>query len=295
MFNIMPKEKNIELRFFKINYQHNFDYYTGKISPKQNFQNKLLNFFKNQNKKNIHFKYKGKEYQLCHIKVNEKKFIFGKLWKLKKKRGKDFPWNEKEKDYNIKPRVTDDFNFNYFYISLTTNHLVIQNQRGFSSKFCIQLMSNWFDKIMSMKEGIIFQSLKDKTKFINQLKEAYKITYAKFTVYPSNHDWEFISQSLDEELKKKKISKLTQEVESNQGMIFDTEKENILSAPLAQSLRGNGENPVIKIEDKEGNISIISNKIRVIRRQIKEMDKMKDSLKYHLKLLLKDYGENEKD
>ena len=270
----MAKKRSINLKFLKINYLNNLIYYSKGKHPKEVFTSKLKNFFKETFESNFIFKYEEMTYRFGALEIGEN-FIFGKLWKLKKKQDKDFPWNGK--DYDIKSQLEADYQFSYFYINTQKNHLIIEDEREFTSDKVICVLSTWFDSFHNIKDGLNLQYLKSQKDFIKELEDSYKIVYAKFVVYPSNLDFDNISEPLDESMHKFGISEMKQEMKSNDGIKMDLDKPNIFSSSLAQSLRGNGEDPEIRTKDKKGNISIISKKIKNIKRQIQGIKDLNNS------------------
>ena len=270
----MPKKSSINLKFLKINYLNNLIYFDGKNNPKQLFTNKLTNFFKENFETHTIFDYDGMQYCFGALEIGDK-YIFGKLWKLKKKQDKDFPWDGK--DYKPTPQIEADYHFAYFYINTLSNHLVLQDERDLTSETSVSVLISWFDSFHDLKDGLNLQYLKSKKDFIKELQEAYRIIYAKFTVYPSNIDFDNISEPLDNSMHELEISEMKQEIKSNQGVKLDLENPNIFSSSLAQSMRGNGKDPEVRVKDRNGNISILSKKIKHIRKQVDNLGDVNDT------------------
>lgn len=280
----MVIKRVVKLKFFKINYLNSLFYYNGNKEPRDIFHEKIKDFFQKNFKKQNKFEHLENYFQICALEIGND-FIFGKVWKLKEKLAEDFHFDGY--DYVEEPFSEKDYVYNFFYISLKTNHIVIQHQNGYSSGKVRYILEKWYDDFYKIENGIVIQTLKDKKDFIKRLIESYKIIYAKFIVYPSNFDYDDISKPFDESLHKRRISKLTEIMESKEGMDLDLEKPNIVSMPLAQSLRGNGKDPVIKTQDRQGRIRIISQRLKHIMRQIEETDDI-ESIKNELKNQLLD-------
>lgn len=262
---IMAKDTRINLKFLKINYLSNIYYYEKDKTPKQVFTTKLINFFKENFETGTIFTYNGMGYRFGAVEIDNNS-IFGKLWELKEKHEKDYPWTGK--DYEIKPQLGADYHFSYFYIDTEHKHLVIQDERELTAEKTIQIIGSWFDSFHEVKGGMDIQYLKIKKEFFEELKDAYKIISAKFVLYPSNFDFDRMSKPLDDELHKLGISEVKEEIKSNEGIKMDLENPNRFSSMLAQSLRGNGKDPEIKTQNKNGSVSIITKKIKHIQRQI---------------------------
>ncbi|MCX6742460.1 MAG: hypothetical protein NTX24_04810 [Candidatus Pacearchaeota archaeon] len=283
----MVKNINLNLRFLKINYLNNICYYIKEKNPKEVFTLKLINFFKeNFDSKSI-FNFQGMNYRFGAVEIGQN-HICGKLWELKKKHEKDYPWTGT--DYEIKPQLGADYRFAWFYIDIQTKHLVLQDERDLTPDKAIQVLCSWFDDFHGIKEGINIQYLKSKKDFLNELKEAYKIVYAKFILYPSNFDYDGISKPLDDSLHALEISEMKQEIKSNNGVKLELDKPNVFSSSLAQALRGNGKDPEIKTQDKKGNITILTKKMKHIKKQIQGFKDINDikKIKPHLIAQLKE-------
>lgn len=80
----MAKKNSINLRFLKINYLNNLFYYIKDKPPKEVFNQKIINFFKENFESHSIFNFDGMEYCFGGLEITDK-YIFGKLWKLKKK------------------------------------------------------------------------------------------------------------------------------------------------------------------------------------------------------------------
>lgn len=269
----MAKNTSLILRFLKINYLNNLIYYIKEKNPKEVFTAKLINFFKeNFDSKSI-FNFQGMDYRFGALEIGQN-HICGKLWELKKKHEKDYPWTGT--DYEIKPQLGEDYRFSWFYIDIETKHLVLQDERDLTPDKSIQVLCSWFDDFHGIKEGINIQYLKSKKEFLDELKEAYKIVSAKFVLYPSNFDYDGISKPLDDSLHALEISEMKEEIKSNNGIKLDLDKPNVFSSSLAQALRGNGKDPEIKTQDKKGNISILTKKMKHIKTQVEGLKDITD-------------------
>lgn len=270
----MAKKSAINLRFLKINYLNNLFYYTKDKIPKEVFNQRIINFFKENYESHSIFNFDGMEYCFGGIEITDK-YIFGKLWKLKKKIDKDFPWNGK--DYEPKNQMGEDYHFSYFYIDMNTKHLVVQDERELIVERFVEIISSWFDSFHNVKDGINFKYLNSKKDFIKELEGAYKVISAKFVVYPSNLDFDSISKPLDDEMHNLGISEIKQEIKSNEGVKLNLEKPNIFSSSLAQAMRGNGEIPEVKTQNKNGSITLLSKKIKHIKKQIQSIKDLNNS------------------
>jgi hypothetical protein len=287
--NDLDSEENmrryLRINFYKINYLGNLLYYENGKEPREVFHRILKDFFIKNFKEHKQYKHIDNFYQICKLQT-DKDFIFGKLWKLKEKVSENFKFNGN--DYVGEPINEKDYIFNYFFISLKTHHIVIQDRDEYASGKVRYIFQKWFDEFTKTENSIDIRILKDKTDFIKKLKDAHKIIFAKFVVYPSNFDFDEISEPLDKALRRHNINKLTEEMESKDGLDLDLEgKPNIISSAIAQSLRGNGKEPIIKTENEKGKIEIITQKMKQITRQLEETDDV-ESIKSELKNLLED-------
>lgn len=293
--NIMPRDRKIHLRFYKINYLPNLAYYGHSESPKKVFLKRILSFL-SQNFENAYkYPFQRNFYQITALDVTTE-YIFGKLWKLKKKKDKRFPWNGK--DYEIKSEYRDDYLFNYFLISLKTNHLVIETKQFFTDLTSINVFEDWFNSFYKTKDSIRFQSVKRRTEFLRTLQNAMKskkVIRTEFIVYPSNYDFDHLSKPLDKRLHDLKVSKQEVINHSNLGMIFSLNEPNEIASYLAQSLRGNGEPPKVITEDKKGYRDLITKKVKEYERIVEEADNLKEMAKQlatHLKEVIEDLGDD---
>jgi hypothetical protein len=213
----MSKKSSLNLRFLKINYLNNLNYYIKDKNPKEIFTSKLINFFKENFENHSIFTCDGIGYSFGAVEIG-KNYIFGKLWKLKKKQEKDYPWNGK--DYEIKPQLGDDFHFSYFYIETNTKHLIIQDEKELTSEKIIEIICSWFDDFNGISSGMDIEYLKSKKDFFDELKSAYKISSAKFILYPSNFDSDELSRDTDKALHDFGVTEWKQEIKSNEGINF---------------------------------------------------------------------------
>ncbi|MFW5895440.1 MAG: hypothetical protein ACOCT9_01720 [archaeon] len=292
LFNNIVKlgtmNKTTELKFIKINYMplHLTDYHKKDVEPRELFNERLKRFFVENFEKENKYRFQNNDYQIAALSIEEN-LIFGKLWKLKERKDKEFPWTGD--DYDTRPQYTDDYQFNYFLFTLDTHHGIIEDQHGYSSTTVMKVFKNWFEKHFEIEEGFNYQYIKNKKKFMKLLNEAHKITYAKFTLYPSNIDYDFISKPLDDELHKLGIDELSEEMKSEEGIEKELERPNLFSSSLVQSLRGNGEDPIIKTQDEKGNIEKISTKIEKVVMEVEKLEnikKMKNILLSQLKEII---------
>jgi len=270
---------NLKLKFGKINYKTNLEAFNNNQKPKDFFHQQLINFLTNNFENEEKFLMGDKYYQICALDINED-YIFGKLWRLRDKTTKGYMWTGT--DYEPTPEKNQDYVFNYFLITLDTHHIIIQERRRYKARKVIWVLQHWFDEYYNISKGIEIQFLKQKRDILEILKRSKKITYAKFVLYPSNIDFDFISEPLDKELKKRKIKKYTEEMESDEGIQLDMNEPNIFSSALVQSLRGNGKPPKIRIEDKSGKkqeVSTTSYEIVKIIKEIEEIELKKEMIK----------------
>lgn len=285
----MGRKRYLHFKFLKVNYLNNIIYYTQKgKTPKQAFHDRIAIFFEKNETNGKIFNYRKINYRFGGLEITQD-YVFGKLWKLRKKPDKDFPWNGK--DYIIKQQIGKDYVFNCFMFFFKTNHLVLQDAMEYTAETLKNVFQSWFDKFYNTKNSINLQYLKDKKGFIKQLKDAHKIIRAKFTVYPSNFDYDFLSEPLDKELKRLNVNRLDQEMTSETKIKLDLKKPNVFVSPLVQSLRGNGESPKVKISDKHGFVSEISPKKRHIKREIEDthdLNNVKRCIIKQLELILEE-------
>lgn len=284
----MGRKKHLNFRFLKVNYLNSIFYYGHNKSPKKIFHDYIIRFFKKSETDGEIFNFRGVGYRFGGLDIT-RDYAFGKLWKLKKKPDKNFPWTGK--DYIIKEQISDDFLFSYFLFYFKTNHLIVQDEIGHSAEGIKNVFQVWFDNFYKTKDAINLQYLKNKKDFIKQLRDAYQIKRAKFTVFPSNFDFDHLSKPLDEEMKRLGISRLDQDVRGNTTIKLDLEKPNAFVSPLVQALRGNGEPPEVKIGDKNGNERQVSSKKKEIRRTIedsRDLDDIKKKIIQQLESVLEE-------
>jgi len=277
--NMSLSRRELELKFYKINYFFNIEHYDkSRENVTKIFNDTLFDFFKHHYSERTKFQYDDDNYyQICHLRIKDN-YIFARFYKLKDIQDKE--WEHDGDDYIEKPQQKQELIDNYIYIDMVTHHAVVETQPIYSSGKVVKVIERWYGKHRKYNQTLNFRNLKNKKDFLPLLKEAHKIISAKFTLYPSNIDIDKLTKGLDDAIHRLKLSKLKQEMKSKQGMNFQVDEPDLFNSALYHSLRGNGDSPQIDIEDERGNVKKISKKIKDIMRIIESVEKPDDLIKF---------------